>query len=97
MTMRKTDEYSCIITLLKELKKEYPHYNLGRHLSTAFADYGDLWGTSDKELLFALTKYQAEQEMDSINIAESTYVERIYNDGLDLEHILDDEETEEEL
>lgn len=95
--MRKTDDYTSILNVLRELKKQFPSYNLGRHLATALADYGDVWGTSDKEVLYALCKYQTEQEMDGINISESSYVEKIYNDGCNLEHILDDEDGEEEF
>jgi hypothetical protein len=34
--------------LLTDLKKNYPTYNMGKHIATAFADYTDVWGLSDK-------------------------------------------------
>jgi len=37
---------------------------LGRHIATALDEYGDVWGLSDREILFALEKYKAELDMD---------------------------------
>jgi uncharacterized phage-like protein YoqJ len=36
------------VALLTDLKKNYPTYNMGKHIATAFADYTDVWGLSDK-------------------------------------------------
>lgn len=62
--MRKKDNYIKCIDTLALLKKDYPNRTLGQHISTAFSDYGDIWGVPDKELLFALEKYVTELEYD---------------------------------
>ena len=60
--MSKKTHYTEVLHILQELHKDFPTYNLGRHLATALADYGDIWGITDKELAFALSKYKAEIE-----------------------------------
>lgn len=87
-------EFNEIISLLKELHKDHPSYNLGRHLSTALSDYGDVWGMSDRELLFALTKYRAELELDVPHVTTEKDIEEIIRGGMDLFSI--DEKEEEE-
>ncbi len=61
---------------------------MGRHLATAMDEYGDVWGVTDKEMVFALLKYKNQLEMDIPHAEDS---EEIYNDGLDLDNILKDE------
>ena len=51
---RKPNYHKQIISLLEELMKTYPDYNLGKHLSTALDGYGDVWGLTDKEFVFLL-------------------------------------------
>ena len=74
MKKKKPNYYKEIVTILDDLGKTYPSYGLGRHLSTAFSEYTDLWGISDKEILFAITKYRAELSYD---VPRETYEEDI--------------------
>jgi hypothetical protein len=90
--MTKRDHYSQILNVLKDLHKAHPSYNMGRHLSTALDGYGDIWGLSNKELLFALQKYKAELDMDVPH--DDDDLEQIIKDGEDLENILKEEEEE---
>jgi hypothetical protein len=69
--MSKKTPYIEVVTILQELNKSFPTYNLGRHLATALSDYGDIWGMTDKELVFALEKYKTEIEMDVPHTDES--------------------------
>lgn len=89
--MRKQSLYNQILNILSELHRSYPTYNIGRHLSTALEDYGDLWAVSDKEILYALEKYQAELDM---NVVPEEDVEKILKDGYDLDNILKEEEDD---
>jgi hypothetical protein len=91
--MSKKTPYIEVITILQELHKSFPTYNLGRHLATALADYGDIWGLTDKELVFALSKYKAEIEMDIPHTDESE-LEKIIKEGMDLDNILKEEEED---
>ena len=52
-----------ILKVFNELHDKYPTYNIGRHLATAFEGC-DLWSLSDREMLFAIKKYQARMEYD---------------------------------
>src|SRR5690349_21496198 len=83
--MAKKSNYEEIIKTLQELKKTYPSYGLGRHISTALADYGEIWGLSDKELLFALQKYQSELEYNQTSDDDLT---KIIEDGKNLDKLL---------
>lgn len=88
---KKPNYYNKIITLLQDLHKDYPNQNMGQHLSGALSEYSDLWGLSDKEVLFALEKYQIEKDN---NIASDSDVEKIYNEGLHLDTIFLDEDED---
>jgi hypothetical protein len=87
---RKPSDFSQIITLLNELHKSFPKYNIGRHISTAL-DGSDLWGISDKQLLAALQKYREEREIDSPYTNERE-LDAIISDGLNLDHLFDEDE-----
>jgi hypothetical protein len=65
---------------------------MGRHLSTALADYGDFWGISDKELLFALTKYKSQLDMDFPHTDESE-IDTIIKEAQNLDTILKEEDN----
>lgn len=91
--MRKND-YKAIVDKLLELKKEHPTYNFGRHISLAFAEYGDIWGLSDKEALFALEKYEVEINMDSDKIASTEYMDKLFKDVEDFDNILNEEDDD---
>jgi hypothetical protein len=70
-----------VLKVLTELHKSHPSFGVARHISTATADYGDIWGMTDKELSFALGKYQLELESDSSQVADDVYVDQIVKDG----------------
>lgn len=91
--MTKRDQYTQILNVLKDLHKSHPNYNMGRHLATALDGYGDVWGLSDKELLFALQKYRVELDMDVQHNDDE--LDQIIKDGKDLENILKEEEEDE--
>lgn len=91
--MTKTDNYSKVIKLLQQLKTAFPTYNMGRHLSTALDGYGDIWGLTDKELLFALEKYKSQLELD-IPHTDDKEIDEILKDGMDLSNILKEEDGE---
>jgi hypothetical protein len=59
---------------LRNLHKQYPTQNIGRHLDAALADY-NLFGISDKELSYAMDKYISTLEIDPI--ASEAEVDRL--------------------
>ena len=91
--MSKNNHYNDSLHTLQELHKSFPTYNLGRHLATALADYGDIWGMTDKELAFALNKYKSEIEMDVPHPDESE-IDKIIKEGMDLDNILKEEDSD---
>lgn len=91
--MSKKNHYDKALHILQELHKSFPNYNLGRHLSTALDEYGDVWGMTDKELVFALEKYKTEIEMDVPHTDESE-IDKIIKEGMDLDNILKEEEED---
>lgn len=88
----KKNEYRQSISILEKLHSLYPTYTIAQHIATAMADYGDFWGLTDKEFLFALEKYNAELDLDEQHIVTSDYVNKIIKDA----ETLFDEYTEEE-
>lgn len=84
MKKKKTNLYTEIIEVLQELKVLYPSYSMGKHISTALDDYGDIWGLSDKEVLFALTKYKAQMEMDVPHETGEDELREIMDDAMNL-------------
>ena len=91
--MRKASYFSQIIHVLQELHKAHPTYNMGRHLSTALDGYGDVWGITDKELLFALEKYQLNMEFD---VSSKEDIDKIISDAMDLDNILNEDNGEDD-
>ena len=89
---RKPNAYNQIVHILHELHKQYPSYNMGRHLSTALDGWGDLWGVKDSEILFALTKYKA--QLDSDGYFHDENIDKIIDDGMHLDDILRREDEE---
>lgn len=87
--------YKKAIELMENLYVSHPHYTLGRHLSTALADYGDFWGITNKEFCFALEKYAAELELDGQEISSEAYVNNIVEDAKHLFENIEEEEEEE--
>jgi len=90
---RKSNYYNQAITTLQELHKAYPEYNMGRHLSTALDGYGNIWGLTDKEIAYALYKYKSQLEMD-VPHTEGAELDKIIQDGMDLDNILKEEEED---
>ena len=90
--MRKMSAYNEVIHILQDLHKAFPNYNMGRHLSTALDGYGDVWGLSDKELVFALEKYKTQLEMDSYPRTEDEELAKIIKDGMELDKMFKDED-----
>lgn len=86
--------YEEALSILHNLKEEYPGTLLSQHLSIALSDYGNFWGISDKELLFALTKYQSEME---INMVPEREVEKIVEEGKNLEKLFQEDEEDEDV
>jgi hypothetical protein len=76
--------YKEIVEKLLELKRLYPSYSMGKHLATALDEYEDMWGITDKEFLFAITKYAAQMEMDVPHETDEEEIEKIIEDGLNL-------------
>jgi len=93
MLMRK--HYQQALQVLQALSVNYPEYNMGRHLATALDEYGDIWGLSDKELLFALEKYKTQLDMD-IPHTDDKELDQIIKDGMNLDSILKEEEDGED-
>lgn len=92
--MAKKNNYIAILQQLEILHRKHPSYNMGRHLSMAFAEYGDVWSLSDKEALFALEKYEAELDLDNDNIASPEYMEQLYKDVENFDNILEEEDED---
>lgn len=88
---KKATAYTQAIHLLQELKRTYPTHTLGQHIAMSTSDYGDVWGITDKELLFALEKYKAELDF---NIVPDESVDKIVRDAQDLDKLLGEEEEE---
>ena len=88
--------YSKIVNILKVLHKKHPTYNIGRHISTAFDGYGDLWNVTDKEFLFALEKYDVKFDLDIPHDENDGDIQQIINDGLNLDKILNSRLEEED-
>lgn len=90
---RQLDYKKRFIEILHRLSKDYPTFGLGRHLSTALSDYGDFWGITDKELCFAMEKYETELALDVSAIAPEDFVKDIVEDA---KHLFDNKEEEDE-
>jgi hypothetical protein len=86
--------YGECLSLLSKLHQEHPSFSLGRHLSTALSEYGDVWGLSNKEILYALEKYQAEIDMENSSSTHDEYVDKVVREGMNLDTILDEEEDD---
>lgn len=76
--MRKKDNYIECVNILHLLKKEYPSLCLAQHIYGALADYGDFWGMTDKEFLFAFNKYMTELEF---SLEKETSIDKIIADA----------------
>lgn len=88
----KRNYYKGIVNILLELHKDHPTYEMGKHLELAFSEYPQPWGIPDKEMYTILRKYQ-DEILQEIDITED-YIDQIVREGLDLEHILDENEED---
>ncbi len=93
--MKKITNYIQIVKLLTDLNTSFPQYNMGRHLATALDGYGDMWGITDRELLFALTKYKTELEMD-VPHTDDKEIDDIIKQAMDLDNILKDDNIDDQ-
>lgn len=91
--MGRPNDYYRVLALLQQLNTSYPNYNMGRHIATALDEYGDVWGLTDRELLYAFEKYKAELDMDVPHTDESE-IDQIIKEGMDLENILKEQDGE---
>ena len=90
--MSKKNYYNSIIHTLQELHKEFPEYNMGRHIATALDEYGDIWGMTDKEFVFLLDKYKTRMELDIPHISDNEELDQILREGMDLDSLFKEEE-----
>jgi hypothetical protein len=81
--------YLRSLTLLEKLNKKYPQHSICKHLSLAFMDYKDLWDVSDKVFFTALEEYLIELESDVKHNDDE--IEKIINDGMHLNSILEED------
>lgn len=84
MKKPKLNLYADIINVLMELKTLYPSYSMGKHISTALDEYGDIWGMTDKEVLYAFTKYKAQMQMDVPHETGEDELKQIIDDAMNL-------------
>lgn len=80
--------YDRSLTILRRLKQTIPEISLGKHLSRAL-DESVIENLSDKMLFNRLNDYLSELESD---VSHTEDIEQIIKDGMNLEHILDNEE-----
>lgn len=92
MKKPKPTYFNEIVDVLRELKALYPSYSLGKHISTALDPYGDVWGMSDKEMLYTFTKYKAQMEMDVPRETDEEEIAKILKDGMNLKTSMFEEE-----
>lgn len=91
----KPNSYEQILSVLVELKETFPSYNMGRHLDTALNEYKDIWGMTDKEMLYALNKYKSQLTLDIPHPDESE-IDKIVKDAMNLSTILQEDEEDED-
>jgi len=89
------NKYKECVDILEKLHSSHPTYTIAQHIATAMADYGEFWGLTDGEFLFALEKYSAELELDIANVASEEFVNKIVEDGRTLFSTPLEEEEEE--
>ena len=80
------------LTLIEQLHKEYPSFSIGRHISTAMADYGDTWNMTNKEFFHALEKYAMELTLNTSHTTHEQYVKNIVKDALNLDEMEEEEQ-----
>lgn len=86
------DYYDKAIKILKDLKKDYPNQDLNKHIALSTFDYRDIFSLTGKEFLFALEKYKAELELNTVSDSD---IQKIVNDTTEyyVEDIEEDTES----
>lgn len=84
--MRKENYTKKFFDLLKDLKEQFPTWELSRHISGMLEEYNvnNCWGVSDKELYFALDKYAQALALDDT----TDDISRIIQDGINLDAMM---------
>ncbi len=95
MKKSKPNYYTEILAVFTELKTLYPSYSMGKHMSTILDEYGDVWGMTDKEFLYAVTKYKAQMQMDVPHETGEEELNEIIEDAKNLSIYREDEYDEE--
>jgi hypothetical protein len=80
--------YNRSLFVLEKIKKFIPNVALGKHLARALEEC-NIENISDKDLFIKLNDYLSTLESD---VPHCYDLEQIIKDGLDLNHILDNEE-----
>lgn len=95
----KENLFPQIVEALKDIKSLSPDGPICSHLSVIVEEYGDIWGISDKEFLFALTKYKAQIQMDYPHMeTEEKELQKIIKDGMNLSlSSLQDDDFDEQI
>lgn len=94
MAKKKPDNnYEKILSTLQALKEVHPNYTMGQHIATALSEYGDIWGLTDREFLYALMNYKAELEWLGEEVKDED-ITTIIKGGEDLDTLFDQEEIE---
>lgn len=88
--------YLEALQILRDLSKAFPSYNMGRHLATALDQYSDVWGVTDKELVYALKIYKTQLELDEPHLQQDEDLSDIIRGGMNLTLIDEDEYLEKE-
>ena len=92
--MKTSPYYNQVVTILKTLHSEYPKYTMGQHISTALDGYTDVWGMTDKAMLYAFEKYAAELQYDIPH--RDTEIDDIIKQGIDINKLREELYEEEE-
>lgn len=90
--MSRINYYEKVHTLFQELKKNHPSYGMGKHIATAFIEYTDIWGMTDKLFYTILKKYSDGLELDIPHKEDD--IDLIINDGLHLSSMFEEEDEE---
>lgn len=96
--MSTTNYYKACIKTLQVLHKQHPTFPIGRHISTALDGYGDAWGMTDKEMYYALKRYQTilETDQEARTEVHERYVERVVDRGMHLDELFTQDTSEQD-
>jgi len=80
----KPNYYTEILVILKDLHLDYPSCPMSKHIATAFSEYGEIWGLSNKDLLDALRKYKNQLDLDTV---PEKSIDKIIEEGKNLDKL----------